>query len=143
MKVGYARVSTKDQTLQSALTTEAGGIGASGALLIALFAKGFNRHKLFAALLEATTTSAMIFTILIGVGLLGYFITLTDLPLSFVHFLNTLDVSRYVIFVLILLLYLVLGMVMNIIPMMMLTLPILFPTVVSLGFVQSGSASSW
>jgi tripartite ATP-independent transporter DctM subunit len=114
--------------------TEAGGVGASGALLIALFSKGFNRHKLFAALLEATTTSAMIFTILIGVGLLGYFITLTDLPLSFANFLNTLDVSRYVIFVLILLLYLVLGMVMNIIPMMMLTLPILFPTVVGLGF---------
>lgn len=114
--------------------TEAGGIGASGALLIAVFAKGFTVQKLFAALLEATTTSAMIFTILIGVGLLGYFITLTDLPLSFANFLNTLDVSRYVIFVLILLLYLVLGMVMNIIPMMMLTLPILFPTVVGLGF---------
>jgi tripartite ATP-independent transporter DctM subunit len=114
--------------------TEAGGVGASGALLIALFAQGFNRHKLFAALLEATTTSAMIFTILIGVGLLGYFITLTDLPLSFANFLSTLDVSRYTIFVLILLLYLVLGMVMNIIPMMMLTLPILFPTVVGLGF---------
>ena len=114
--------------------TEAGGVGASGALLIALFSKGFNHKKLFAALLEATTTSAMIFTILIGVGLLGYFITLTDLPLSFANFLNTLDVSRYVIYVLILLLYLVLGMVMNIIPMMMLTLPILFPTVVGLGF---------
>ncbi|MEX0343325.1 MAG: TRAP transporter large permease subunit [Rhizobiaceae bacterium] len=114
--------------------TEAGGVGASGALLIALFAKGFNRHKLFDALLEATTTSAMIFTILIGVGLLGYFITLTDLPLSFANFLSTLDVSRYIIYFLILLLYLVLGMVMNIIPMMMLTLPILFPTVVGLGF---------
>ena len=114
--------------------TEAGGIGASGALLIAMFARGFNRHKLFAALLEATQTSAMIFTILIGVGLLGYFVTLTDLPVSFAGFLNGLDVSRYVIFVLILLLYLVLGMVMNIIPMMMLTLPILFPTVVGLGF---------
>ncbi len=109
-------------------------MGASGALLIALFAKGFNRHKLFAALLEATMTSAMIFTILIGVGLLGYFITLTDLPLSFANFLNTLDVSRYVIYALILLLYLILGMVMNIIPMMLLTLPILFPTVVGLGF---------
>ena len=114
--------------------TEAGGVGASGALLIALFAKGFNRHKLFEALLEATMTSAMIFTILIGVGLLGYFITLTDLPLSFANFLNTLDVSRYVIYALILLLYLILGMVMNIIPMMLLTLPILFPTVVGLGF---------
>ncbi|MEP1206135.1 MAG: TRAP transporter large permease subunit [Rhizobiaceae bacterium] len=114
--------------------TEAGGIGASGALFIALFAKDFNRHKLFNALLEATTTSAMIFTILIGVGLLGYFVTLTDIPLAFANFLNSLDVSRYVIYVLILLLYLGLGMVMNIIPMMMLTLPILFPTVVSLGF---------
>lgn len=114
--------------------TEAGGIGASGALLIALFAPGFNRHKLFDALLDATTTSAMIFTILIGVGLLGYFVTLTDIPREFANFLGGLDVSRYVIFVLILLLYLVLGMVMNIIPMMMLTLPILFPTVVGLGF---------
>ena len=114
--------------------TEAGGIGASGALLIALFAKDFNRKKLFSALFEATTTSAMIFTILIGVGLLGYMITLTDLPRSFANYLNALDVSRYVIYVLILLLYLVLGMVMNIIPMMMLTLPILFPTVLGLGF---------
>ena len=114
--------------------TEAGGVGASGALLIALFSKGFNRQKLFSALLEATTTSAMIFTILIGVGLLGYFVTLTDLPREFANFLGGLDVSRYLIFVLILLLYLVLGMVMNIIPMMMLTLPILFPTVVGLGF---------
>ncbi|MBC6407815.1 MAG: TRAP transporter large permease subunit [Rhodobacteraceae bacterium] len=114
--------------------TEAGGVGASGALLIALFAQGFNRQKLFSALLDATTTSAMIFTILIGVGLLGYFVTLTDIPREFANFLGSMDVSRYVIFVLILLLYLVLGMVMNIIPMMMLTLPILFPTVVGLGF---------
>ena len=95
--------------------TEAGGVGASGALLIALFSKGFNRQKLFSALLEATTTSAMIFTILIGVGLLGYFVTLTDIPREFANFLGSLDVSRYVIFILILLLYLVLGMVMNII----------------------------
>lgn len=114
--------------------TEAGGIGASGALLIALFAPGFNRHKLFDALLDATTTSAMIFTILIGVGLLGYFVTLTDIPREFATFLGGLDVSRYVIFALILLLYLILGMVMNIIPMMMLTLPVLFPTVIGLGF---------
>ena len=114
--------------------TEAGGIGASGALLIAMFAPGFNRKKLFNALLDATTTSAMIFTILIGVGLLGYFVTITDIPREFANFLGSLDVSRYVIFILILLLYLILGMVMNIIPMMMLTLPILFPTVVGLNF---------
>jgi len=114
--------------------TEAGGIGAVGALIVAMFAPGFNRRKLFAALLEATTTSAMIFAILIGVGVLGYFVTLTDIPRDFADFLKGLDVSRYVIFVMILGLYLILGMVMNIIPMMMLTLPILFPTVLALGF---------
>jgi tripartite ATP-independent transporter DctM subunit len=114
--------------------TEAGGIGAVGALIIAMFAPGFNLKKLFDALLEATQTSAMVFAILIGVGLLGYFVTLTDIPRNFADFLKGLEVSRYVIFVLILGLYLILGMVMNIIPMMMLTLPILFPTVVALGF---------
>lgn len=76
----------------------------------------------------------MAFTILIRVRLLGCFITLTDLPLSFATFLNTRDVSRYVIYVLIMLLYLALGMVVNIISMMMLTPPILFPMVVGLGF---------
>lgn len=114
--------------------TEAGGIGAVGALVIAMFSPEFNRQKLFTALLEATQTSAMVFAILIGVGLLGYFVTLTDIPRNFADFLKDLEVSRYVIFVMILGLYLILGMVMNIIPMMMLTLPILFPTVLALGF---------
>ena len=49
-------------------------------------------------------------------------------------FIVSLPVSRYVVFALILCLYVILGMVMNIIPMIMLTLPILFPTIMSLGF---------
>ncbi|MCG8336230.1 MAG: TRAP transporter large permease subunit, partial [Proteobacteria bacterium] len=114
--------------------TEAGGIGAIGALIISIFSPGFTRHKFFESLRQATQMSAMVFTILIGVSLLGYFIALTDIPLNFANYLKSIDVSRYVIFVLILALYLVLGMLMNIIPMMMLTLPILFPTVIALGF---------
>jgi tripartite ATP-independent transporter DctM subunit len=114
--------------------TEAGGVGAIGALIIAVFAHGFNRHKFFDALLQATQMSAMIFTILIGVSLLGYFVALTDIPLNFANYLKGIDMSRYVIFVMILILYLLMGMLMNIIPMMMLTLPILFPTVTALGF---------
>ena len=114
--------------------TEAGGIGAFGALVIALFTPGFNKTKLFEALLQATQMTAMIITILIGVSLLGYFVTMTDIPMLFATYIQGLDVSRYVILVLILLLYLFMGMLMNIIPMMMLTLPILFPTVTALGF---------
>ena len=78
--------------------------------------------------------SAMILTILIGVTILGNFVTLTQIPMELAGFLGGLQVSRYVLFVLILVLYLFLGMAMNIIPMIMLTLPILFPTILSLGF---------
>ncbi|MXX88243.1 MAG: TRAP transporter large permease subunit [Boseongicola sp. SB0677_bin_26] len=76
----------------------------------------------------------MNFTILVGAGLLGYFITLTDFPLQSANFLNMADVSSYVVYVLILVRYLMLGMVTNIIPTIMLTLPILFPTVVGFRF---------
>jgi TRAP-type C4-dicarboxylate transport system permease large subunit len=76
----------------------------------------------------------MILTILIGVTILGNFVTLTQIPMELAAFLEGLNVSRYVLFVLILVLYLFLGMVMNIIPMIMLTLPILFPTIMALGF---------
>ena len=114
--------------------TEAGGVGAIGALVIAAMSKEFSWKALFEALIEGIQMSAMIFTILIGVGILGNFVTLTQIPMELAGFLESLDVSRYVLFVLILVLYLFLGMVMNIIPMIMLTLPILFPTIMALGF---------
>ena len=114
--------------------TEAGGVGAIGALIIAAMSKEFSWKGLSEALIEGIEMSAMILTILIGVTILGNFVTLTQIPMELAGFLGGLQVSRYVLFVLILVLYLFLGMAMNIIPMIMLTLPILFPTILSLGF---------
>jgi tripartite ATP-independent transporter DctM subunit len=114
--------------------TEAGGVGVIGALIVAIFSKEFSWKGFLEAILISTQMTAMVFTILIGVSVLGYFVTLTNIPVQFAGFIGGLAVSRYVIFVLILLLYLFLGMLMNIIPMMLLTLPILFPTVLALGF---------
>ena len=114
--------------------TEAGGVGAIGALIIAAFSKEFSWKELLEALIGSIEMSTMILTILIGVTILGNFVTLTQIPMELAAFLEGLDVSRYVLFVLILVLYLFLGMVMNIIPMIMLTLPILFPTIMALGF---------
>lgn len=114
--------------------TEAGGVGAIGALVIASLSREFSWKGLFEALIEGIEMSTMILTILIGVTILGNFITLTQIPMELAGFLDGLNVSRYVLFALILLLYLILGMVMNIIPMIMLTLPILFPTIMTLGF---------
>lgn len=114
--------------------TEAGGVGVVGALLIAVFSKAFNAARFLRAIMISTQMTGMIFAILIGVSTLGYFVTLTDLPMQLAVFLKSLTVSRYVLFALILGLYLLLGMLMNIIPMIMLTLPILFPTITMLGF---------
>jgi tripartite ATP-independent transporter DctM subunit len=114
--------------------TEGGGVGTLGALAIGLLNRSLSRKDLYKACLEAMGLTAMIFGIIIGVTILGYFIVITEIPLKLADFIVSLHVSRYVVFALILFLYVILGMVMNIIPMIMLTLPILFPTIVSLGF---------
>lgn len=114
--------------------TEAGGIGAAGALIIALFSKVLTWEKLVKAFLDTAQMTSMIFIIFIGVVILGYFISLSDIPLKLSSFIVSLNVSRYVILILILFLYVILGMLMNIVPMIMITLPIIYPTVTALGF---------
>ncbi|MBL7204212.1 MAG: TRAP transporter large permease subunit [Desulfobacteraceae bacterium] len=115
--------------------TEAGAIGVLGALVIGLFTGERLRWKsFFKALEESMRMTAMIFLILIGVSILGFFMVTTEIPLKMATIISSLAVSRYVVLGFIMLLYLVLGMVMNIIPMIMLTLPVIFPTVQALGF---------
>jgi len=114
--------------------TEGGGVGVIGAILVGLLMRGLTWQSFLAALTESMKITAMIFAIIIGVNILGYFMVMTELPLQLSDIIVGLDVSRYVVFVLILALYLLLGMLMNIIPMMMLTLPILYPTIIALGF---------
>lgn len=114
--------------------TEAGGVGVIGALILAALSAEFTWKKLFESLTLGIQMSAMIITLLIGVAILGNFITLTELPLNMSNWLQSLNLSRYVFFVCILILYLFLGMVMNIIPMIMVTLPIVYPSILALGF---------
>ncbi|MCB2191256.1 MAG: TRAP transporter large permease subunit [Deltaproteobacteria bacterium] len=114
--------------------TEAGGVGLLGALVLAAMSAEFNWAQLRGALTLGIEMSAMIITLLIGVAILGNFITLTELPISLSSWLESLNLSRYVFFACILVLYLFLGMVMNIIPMIMVTLPIIFPSIIALGF---------
>lgn len=114
--------------------TEAGGVGVVGALVIVLAGNRGSLKPILDSLLETTKITAMITAILIGVTLLGNFVTLTDLPLKLAEIVASLEVSKYIVFCLILGVYLLLGMLMNIIPMMMLTLPLIFPSIVALGF---------
>ncbi|EFK05264.1 TRAP transporter, DctM subunit [delta proteobacterium NaphS2] len=114
--------------------TEAGGVGFVTAILMGLVLKRFSRKGLFNALLESVNVTAMVFTIFIGVSLLNNFMGLSELSLTLGNLVGSMHVSRYVILVVVMFIYLILGCTMNIIPMIMLTLPIIFPVITGLGF---------
>ncbi len=114
--------------------TEAGGIGAFGAFLFALGRKKLNRTIFFESLIETGKTSAMIFIIIIGASLLGSFLAVTRVPYALADAVSALPVNRYIILILIIIVYIFLGMIMDSMAMVLLTVPIFFPVIKSLGF---------
>src|SRR5207344_3665754 len=114
--------------------TEAGGVGASGAYLLGVLRGKLDRTKTRVALLQATRTAAAVFTVLIGALLFGYFLTVTQTPQKVTAFLTGLGLGSYGVLALIMLMYLVLGCLMDAMAMIILTVPIIFPVIVALGF---------
>jgi len=111
--------------------TEAGALGAFMILIIAFF-KGMKWADLKQALIETSKLTVMIFTIIWGVLLYVRFLGFADLPAEFSMWLTGLDQSPMMTFVFILLAYAVLGMFMDAIGMLLLTLPIVYPAVIAL-----------
>jgi C4-dicarboxylate transporter, DctM subunit len=114
--------------------TEAGGMGAGGAFLLGLVRGKLPRPAIRSALLQATRTAAAVFTVLIGALLFGYFLTITQAPQKLTSVLVGLGLGRYGVLALIMLMYLVLGCLMDAMAMIILTVPILFPVITALGF---------
>lgn len=114
--------------------TEAAGVGASGALLFALAKRQLTVHNFIAALTEAMRTTAMIFVIVIGAMIFGYFLAVSRLPFELANFAGGLSVSPYIILAGILVTYLFLGCIMDTLAMVILTVPIFYPVVLGLGF---------
>jgi tripartite ATP-independent transporter DctM subunit len=114
--------------------TEAGGVGASGAFLIGLLSGRLDKNGILSSLLQATRTAAAVFTVLIGALLFGYFLTVTQTPQKVTEFLTALGLGRYGVLALIMLMYLVLGCLMDAMAMIILTIPIIFPVITHLGF---------
>ncbi len=114
--------------------TEAAGMGASGAFIIAVARGKLSLAQFIDCLMRALRTAAAIFTILIGALLFGYFLTVTQTPQHVTEFLTGLGLGRYGVLVLIMLMYLVLGCVMDAMAMVILTIPIIFPVITALGF---------
>src|SRR5690242_677755 len=114
--------------------TEAGGMGAGGAFLVGVLRGRLSRKDIRRSLLQATRTAAAIFTVLIGALLFGYFLAVTQTPQKVTEFLTSLGLGRYGVLALVMLMYLVLGCLMDAMAMIILTIPIIFPLVKHLGF---------
>lgn len=114
--------------------SEAGGIGAIGAFLLTLLTKRLDLKGLISSLDESLRLSVMLFLILIGASLFGRFLALSQIPMTLSTSVGSLNVSPYIILAMILIVYFILGMFMEGIAIMVLTLPIVYPLIIQLGF---------
>ncbi|MGJ8583492.1 MAG: TRAP transporter large permease [Marinosulfonomonas sp.] len=120
--------------------TEGGAIGAFVVFLMALY-QGMRWQQLKEALLETAKLSVMIFTIIWGVLIYVRFLGFADLPSAFSDWITSLTVSPMLILICILLAYAVLGMFMDAIGMLLLTLPVVYPAVMALNGGEAVSAA--
>ena len=111
--------------------TEGGAIGAFVVFLMAVY-RGMRWAELKDALLETAKLSVMIFTIIWGVLIYVRFLGFADLPSAFADWITSLALSPMLILICILLAYAVLGMFMDAIGMLLLTLPVVYPAVMAL-----------
>ena len=113
--------------------SEAGAIGASGAFIIAL-SRRTKINMLFKALVDSLRLTCMVLTITIGAMIFNIFVTVSGVPTIFAEWITGLSVSPHAILIFILLMYIPLGMVMDVMAMILLTIPIIFPIISELGF---------
>ena len=114
--------------------TEAAGIGAFGAFVFALLKKKLTFRGLVNALLETGRTTAMIFLIIIGANIFSSFLGIARIPMELADLIAGLEVNRFFILTAIVLIFVVLGCVMDAYAIMILTVPIIFPVVEALHF---------
>ena len=114
---------------------QSAAIGSFLAMLMMIFpGRTFNKENIFSALQECTRTFAMTFLIVIGASVFSSFLAITQLPMTLASTIESMHVSKYLILLLITLIYVFLGMIMDAMAMMMMTVPIFYPIVTALGF---------
>lgn len=113
---------------------EAAGVGAFAAFVIVVAQRKLTWKGFVDALKDSFKTTAMIFFIIIGGLMYGYFLSISGVSSSFATFVMSLAVSRYVILAAIVIIYLFLGAIMDEIGMILITVPVFFPVMEQLGF---------
>lgn len=114
--------------------TEGAAVGAAGTGLVAAFQKDFNWDALVDVILNTAVTSAMIFLVLLGAEFFNAFMALTQLPNELANYVTRNNFTPLVIVACILVLYVLLGCLMDSLAMILLTIPVFFPVISTLDF---------
>jgi len=114
--------------------TEAGAVGAFALFVIVLLKGRLGSRAIVSCLLEATRITVMVLFLVAGATVFSYFLALSTIPTTVSAWIGGLDVSRYVVLVIIAGIYLALGCFLDAVSMMVLTLPVVYPVIVSLNF---------
>jgi C4-dicarboxylate transporter DctM subunit len=114
--------------------TQAAGVGTAAAIVIGLARRSLNLRTFWLAVKDTLLITAMIMTIVAGATVFGHFMAVTGIPSAASDGLGGLPVPPMVVMILILAMYLIAGMFMDSLAMVTLTVPILYPTVMRLGF---------
>jgi C4-dicarboxylate transporter DctM subunit len=113
--------------------TEGGAFGAFAVFIVVLARRSFSLTKLKTSLTNTAETSAMIFFVIIGAMIFGKFLALSHLPDALLTFVSGLEIPPLGILVVVLLIYIVLGGIMDAIAMLAITLPMFYPLLHGLG----------
>jgi tripartite ATP-independent transporter DctM subunit len=114
--------------------TEAGAIGAFGAFIIGFVRRRLNREGVVNSFVETGKATALVLFLMFGAMAFTQFMAITKIPFALANIISGFDVNRYVILVGILLFYVLIGCIFDVMAAMILTLPILFPVIIKLGF---------
>jgi C4-dicarboxylate transporter DctM subunit len=114
--------------------TEAAAVGAAGTFLIALAARRINRKEIIEACLSTASSTAMIFLIVLGAAALNGFLAMSQVPQVMAAWVGEQGFNPWMVMVLVLVFYLILGCFMDSLSMILLTVPIIYPMMSGLDF---------
>ncbi len=114
--------------------TEAGAVGAFGTILVALSRGNLSLDGFKKALFETTRISCMILVIVAGATVFGHFLAITRIPFDIANWVTGFNLPGFAVMGLVILVYLVGGCFIDALALIMLTVPIFFPVVQSLGY---------
>ncbi|MDP6173743.1 MAG: TRAP transporter large permease, partial [Rhodospirillales bacterium] len=113
--------------------TEAAAVGASMAFIFAVF-NGMTWRQFLDDLMTTASNTGMIFVVIMGASIFSYFISLSGLPDASVQFIKSLNAPDFLVLLMLMIMYLILGSVFDTVAAMVITLPFVFPVIMDMGY---------